>query len=80
MRLLRLFAWPVTDLRLSRANIDISVVREFAAEFGRPVGELRAPAVPLTADERGEVRRLAAVLRAELEIVAEPAGTALATR
>ena len=35
---MRLFAWPVTDLRLSRPNIDITVVREFAAEFGLAVG------------------------------------------
>jgi 5-dehydro-4-deoxyglucarate dehydratase len=70
-RLLRLFAWPVTDLRLSRPHIDITVVREFAAEFGLPVGDLRPPAEPLTDDERGEVRRLAAVLRTELES-AEP--------
>ena len=69
VRLLRLFAWPATDLRMSRPNIDISVVREFAAEFGLPVGDLRPPAEPLTDDERGAVRRLAAVLRQELESV-----------
>ena len=72
IRLLRLFAWPVTDLRLSRPNIDVTVVREFAAEFGLPVGDLRPPAEPLTADERGAVRRLATVLQAELA-AAEPA-------
>jgi dihydrodipicolinate synthase/N-acetylneuraminate lyase len=73
VRLLRLFAWPVTDLRMSRSNIDVSVVREFAAEFGLPVGELRPPAEPLTADERDAVRRLAGTLRAELESGGVPA-------
>jgi dihydrodipicolinate synthase/N-acetylneuraminate lyase len=70
-RLQRLFAWPVTDLRLSRPNIDITVVHEFAREFGLPVGALRPPAEPLTATEGAEVRRLAAVLRT-LEL--EPSG------
>ncbi len=65
VRLLRLFAWPVTDLRLSRPNIDITVVREFAAEFGLAVGEARPPAEPLTASERRQVRDLANILRME---------------
>jgi dihydrodipicolinate synthase/N-acetylneuraminate lyase len=64
VRLLRLFAWPVTDLRLSRPNIDITVAREFAAEFGLEVGEARPPAEPLTDAERMQVRRLLDVLRA----------------
>jgi 5-dehydro-4-deoxyglucarate dehydratase len=63
VRLLRLFAWPVTDLRLSRPNIDITVVREFAAEFGLPVRELRPPAEPLTEAERQQVRELADALQ-----------------
>jgi 5-dehydro-4-deoxyglucarate dehydratase len=63
--LLRLFAWPVTDLRLSRPNIDITVVREFAAEFGLAVGEARPPAESLTPSERRQVRDLANVLRME---------------
>jgi 5-dehydro-4-deoxyglucarate dehydratase len=67
LRLLRLFAWPVTDLRLSRPNIDISVVREFAITFGLPVGDLRPPAEPLTDTEQDAVRQFAGVLRAELE-------------
>ena len=65
VRLMRLFAWPVTDLRLSRPNIDITVVREFAAEFGLAVGEARPPAEPLTAPERRQVRELADALRTE---------------
>jgi 5-dehydro-4-deoxyglucarate dehydratase len=66
IRLLRLFAWPVTDLRLSRPHIDITVVREFASEFGLAVGDLRAPAERLSHDERDAVKRMAAVLRVEL--------------
>jgi 5-dehydro-4-deoxyglucarate dehydratase len=69
IRLLRLFAWPVTDLRTSRPAIDISVVRELARILGRPVGELRLPAGPLTAAELHEVGRLADVLRTELGAV-----------
>lgn len=65
VRLLRLFTWPVTDLRLSRPHIDVTVVREFAREFGLPVGDLMPPAQPLTEPEHDEVRRLAGVLRAE---------------
>ena len=66
VRRLRAFAWPVTDLRYSRPDIDISVVRELARCFGRPVGDLRPPAAPLSAAEVAEVERLAGVLRAEL--------------
>ena len=62
---MRLFAWPVTDLRLSRPNIDVTVVREFAAEFGLAVGEARPPAEALTASERRRVRELADALRSE---------------
>jgi hypothetical protein len=65
VRLLRLFTWPVTDLRLSRPNIDITVVRAFAAEFGLAVGEARPPAESLTPSERRQVRDLANVLRME---------------
>ena len=65
IRLLRLFAWPVTDLRLSRPNIDITVVRELAMEFGLEVGDARPPAEPLTDSERWQVRRLADALRQE---------------
>jgi dihydrodipicolinate synthase/N-acetylneuraminate lyase len=63
VRLLRVFAWPVTDLRLSRPNIDVTVARELAREFGLEVGEARPPAEALTHDELADVRRLAGVLR-----------------
>ena len=63
VRLLRAFAWPVTDLRYSRPDIDISVVRELAMTFGHPVGALRSPAQPLVGAEIREVARLAGILR-----------------
>lgn len=64
--LLRGFAWPVTDLRYSRPDIDISVVRELARVFGLPVGTLRSPARPLGDAEVHEVARLAASLESLL--------------
>jgi 5-dehydro-4-deoxyglucarate dehydratase len=71
MRLLQCFAWPVTDLRWSRPDIETSVVRELARSFGHPVGLLRPPAEELMPDEVDGVERLAAILRAEL---AQPTG------
>jgi 5-dehydro-4-deoxyglucarate dehydratase len=62
VRLLRGFAWPVTDLRYSRPDIEISVVREFARVFGHAVGDLRRPAQALDDAEVREVGRLAAGL------------------
>jgi len=66
VRLLRAFAWPVTDLRYSRPDIDISVVRELAMTLGHQVGALRSPAQPLVDHEIREAARLAGVLRALL--------------
>jgi 5-dehydro-4-deoxyglucarate dehydratase len=63
VELLRRFAWPVTDLRLSRPDIDITVVHELARRFGREVGSPRPPAQPLEPAEIAEVERLAGVLR-----------------
>jgi 5-dehydro-4-deoxyglucarate dehydratase len=67
---LRGFAWPVTDLRYSRPGIDISVVRELARQFGRPVGRMRAPAEELRPDEVDRITRLASELRALLAVPA----------
>jgi|GEM_PF-5950420 len=64
-RLMALFAWPITDLRMSRPDIDVTVVRELAARYGRQVGALRSPAQPLTADETARMHRLADILDAE---------------
>lgn len=64
-RLMALFAWPITDLRMSRPDIDVTVVRELAARYGRPVGRLRSPAEPLTADEIATLGRIADALDAE---------------
>lgn len=75
---LRRFIWPLTDLRLSRPAIDLTVVRDMARLLGRPAGALRPPAQALTADETTELERLARVLRDELgaDATAEPAGVA----
>jgi dihydrodipicolinate synthase/N-acetylneuraminate lyase len=65
-RLLETHAYPMTDLRLSRPGIDVSVMHAAMEACGVPAGEVRSPAVPLTRAERGEVAALVARLPAAL--------------
>jgi dihydrodipicolinate synthase/N-acetylneuraminate lyase len=65
-RLLIAHAYPMVDLRLSRPGIDVSVVKAAMAERGAPAGDLRAPALELTAGELAQVRELMRVLDASL--------------
>ena len=62
--LLQAFAYPFTDLRLSRPGIDVSVVKEALRLRGLPAGTARAPAAELTGDERAAVVGLLARLDA----------------
>ena len=62
--LLRVFAYPFTDLRLSRPGIDVSVVKEALRLRGLPAGTSRPPAAELTDDERAAVAGLLARLDA----------------
>ena len=65
--LLRRFAWPMTDLRYSRPDIEVTAVVEMARRFGHPVGDLRPPAAPLVPRELRELDRLAGVLHVVLD-------------
>jgi dihydrodipicolinate synthase/N-acetylneuraminate lyase len=56
--LLTAHANPMIDLRLSRPNIDVSVVHEAMRAAAVPVGRARPPAIELTDDERRRVRAL----------------------
>lgn len=49
--LLQAFAYPFTDLRLSRPGIDVAVVKEAIRLRGHPAGPVRKPGVALTAAE-----------------------------
>ncbi len=62
--LLQAFAYPFTDLRLSRPGIDVSVVKEALRLRGLPAGTARPPAAELRADERVAVAGLLARLDA----------------
>lgn len=63
--LMERIAWPITDLRLSRPDIDITVVRTLAAWAGLAVGHARPPAASLTAAEITRLEELARVLDEE---------------
>jgi 5-dehydro-4-deoxyglucarate dehydratase len=69
--LLAAHAHPMIDLRLSRPNIDVSVVREAMLACSVPVGATRPPAAALTAAERRQVGLLVEDLAAAM---AEGAG------
>jgi 4-hydroxy-tetrahydrodipicolinate synthase len=66
-RLLELHAYPMVDLRLSRPDVEVSVVKAAMACCGLDCGEARPPAKPLTAGEREAVERLVSTLRAVLD-------------
>jgi dihydrodipicolinate synthase/N-acetylneuraminate lyase len=68
-RLLAAHAYAMVDLRLSRPGIDVSVVKAAMAERGLPAGDIRSPALPLTASERERVRVLVRDLDAALDVV-----------
>jgi dihydrodipicolinate synthase/N-acetylneuraminate lyase len=61
-RLLVAHAYPMVDLRLSRPGIDVSVVKAAMSERGAAAGDLRAPALKLTAGEHAHARALMRVL------------------
>jgi dihydrodipicolinate synthase/N-acetylneuraminate lyase len=65
-RLLETHAYPMTDLRLSRPGIDVSVMHAAMEACGLPSGDVRPPAVPLTRDERRHVAALVARLPSAL--------------
>jgi dihydrodipicolinate synthase/N-acetylneuraminate lyase len=48
----------MTDLRLSRPGIDVSVMHAAMEACGVPSGGVRAPALPLDRDERRRVAGL----------------------
>jgi 5-dehydro-4-deoxyglucarate dehydratase len=76
-RLLAAHAYPMVDLRLSRPGIDVSAVKAAMAELGLPAGDARAPASPLTREERRLVGSLVRTLSALVEAprtVAAPQG------
>jgi 5-dehydro-4-deoxyglucarate dehydratase len=56
--LLEAFAYPFTDLRLSRPGIDVAVVKEAVRLRGLAAGPVRAPGDELTAAEREAVAAL----------------------
>jgi 5-dehydro-4-deoxyglucarate dehydratase len=60
--LLEAFAYPLTDLRLSRPGIDIAVVKEVVRLRGHAAGGVRAPGAELTESERARVAALVARL------------------
>jgi dihydrodipicolinate synthase/N-acetylneuraminate lyase len=62
--LLSFHAYPLVDLRLSRPQIDVSVVKAAMAARGLGPGLTRAPASPLTDDEHRAVQRLVGELAA----------------
>jgi dihydrodipicolinate synthase/N-acetylneuraminate lyase len=70
--LLRAFAYPFTDLRLSRPGIDVAVVKEAMALRGLRAGGARAPGQPLSEPERAQVRGLLRRLDAAMARVVEP--------
>jgi len=61
-RLLAAHAYPMADLRTSRPGIEISVVKAAMEMCGLDGGETRPPALPLTTEERDQVRALTASL------------------
>jgi dihydrodipicolinate synthase/N-acetylneuraminate lyase len=65
-RLLEAHAYPLTDLRFSRPQIDIAVVKEAQRACGVPAGGERPPQQPLSSSEVDEVARLVAGLRSAL--------------
>ena len=67
VRLLRVFAWPLTDLRMSRPDIDTTVVHDLARLFGSWESGLRAPARALDPAESAALAELATALRLELQ-------------
>lgn len=60
--LLDAFAYPLTDLRLSRPGIDVAVVKEVLRLRGHAAGGVRPPGVALTDAERVRVAALVARL------------------
>ena len=64
--LLEAFAYPFTDLRLSRPGIDVAVVKEAIRLRGYPAGSVREPAVGLTDGECAAVAALLGRLDASL--------------
>jgi 4-hydroxy-tetrahydrodipicolinate synthase len=56
--LLQAHAYPMTDLRLSRPHIEVSVVKAALEAVGLPGGDSRPPAEPLTTAEKAEAQRL----------------------
>jgi 5-dehydro-4-deoxyglucarate dehydratase len=75
-RLMERVAWPVTDLRLSRPDIDVAIVRALAARAGTDVGRARPPVAELTRAETTRLEELAANLDQERERLAEASRTA----
>jgi 4-hydroxy-tetrahydrodipicolinate synthase len=69
--LLEAHAYPLVDLRLSRAHIDVSVIKAAMEECDVPAGDTRPPARPLTTRERAEIKRL--VLAMQKALAALPA-------
>lgn len=61
--LLEAHAYPLVDLRLSRPNIDVSVIKAAMEECGVAPGSTRLPARPLSARERAEVKQLVRDMR-----------------
>ncbi len=63
-RLLSAHGYPLTDLRLQRPNIDVSVVKAISAALGLPLTEeTRPPAERLTDEERDKIAALTATLK-----------------
>jgi 5-dehydro-4-deoxyglucarate dehydratase len=62
--LLGAFAYPFTDLRLSRPGIDVAVVKEALRLRGHAAGRVRPPGEDLTEGERAAVAALLARLDA----------------
>jgi len=60
-------AWPITNLRLGRSDIDVTVVRSLAARAGVPVGRARPPIAELTRSESARLDGLAEALDQERE-------------
>jgi dihydrodipicolinate synthase/N-acetylneuraminate lyase len=70
--LLEAHAYPLADLRLSRPQIDVAVVKQAQRACGVPAGGERPPQQPLSRHEVDEVARLVAGMRSAL---AECAGS-----
>lgn len=64
--LLEAFAYPFTDLRLSRPGIDVAVVKEAIRLRGHPAGPAREPGVALNAVECADVAALLRSLDASM--------------